>query len=78
MITKSVRFREKSRISRNRQRQVPEFRKLQEAIWLTVINEIFKFPPHLFPFCQISHLFEHFRLHELPNSKMIHLEFPHY
>ena len=23
------------------------FRKLQEATWLTVINKIFKFPPHL-------------------------------
>ena len=22
------------------------FRKLQEAIWLTVINRVFKFPPH--------------------------------
>ena len=36
------------------------FRKLQEAIWLTVINEIFKFPPHLGPFCQINYLFELF------------------
>ena len=32
--------------------------KLLEAIWLTVVNEIFKFPPHLGPFCQISYLFE--------------------
>ena len=31
--------------------------KLLEAFWLTVINEIFKFPPHLDPFCQISYLF---------------------
>ena len=30
------------------------FRKLQEAIWLTVINEIFKFPPLLDPFCQVD------------------------
>ena len=36
------------------------FRKLQEAIWLTVINEIFKFPPRLGPFCQINYLSEHF------------------
>ena len=28
----------------------PKFRKLQEVIWLTVINEIFKFPPHLDPY----------------------------
>ena len=34
--------------------------KLLEAMWLTVINEIFKFPPHLGPFCQISYLFELF------------------
>ena len=26
------------------------FRKLQEAMWLTVIIEIFKFPPHFDPF----------------------------
>ena len=32
--------------------------KLLEALWLIVINEIFKFPPHLGPFCQISYLFE--------------------
>ena len=37
-----------------------KFRKLQEAIWLTVINEIFKFPPRLGPFCQINYLFELF------------------
>ena len=36
------------------------FRKLQEAIWLTVINEIFKFPPRLGPFCQINYLSELF------------------
>ena len=30
------------------------FRKLQEAIWLTVI----KFPPRLGPSCQINYLFE--------------------
>ena len=36
------------------------FCKLQEAIWLTVINEIFKFPPRLGLFCQINYLFELF------------------
>ena len=56
-MTKSVRFREKSWISRNWLRQGPKFRKLQEAIWLT---EIFKFLPRLGPFCQINYLFEHF------------------
>ena len=34
------------------------FRKLQEAIWLPVINEIFKFTPRLGPFCEINYLFE--------------------
>ena len=34
------------------------FRKLQEAIWLTVINEIFKFPPHFDLFCQVNCLYE--------------------
>ena len=32
------------------------FRKLQEAIWLTVMNEIFKFLPHLDPFGQKDYL----------------------
>ena len=36
------------------------FCKLQEAIWLTVINVIFKFPPSLGSFCQITYLFELF------------------
>ena len=45
-------------ISRNRLRQGPKFRKLQEAIWLTVINEIFKFPPHFDPFCQVNYSYE--------------------
>ena len=31
------------------------FCKLQEAIWLTVINEIFKFPPHFDPFSQVTY-----------------------
>ena len=34
------------------------FHKLQEAIWLTVINEIFKFPPHFDPLCQVNYLYE--------------------
>ena len=57
---KSLRFREKSWISRNWLRQGPKFRKLQEAIWLTVINEIFKFPPPPVSFCQINYLLELF------------------
>ena len=36
------------------------FRKLQEAIWLTVINEIFKFSPHFVPFSQVNYLHELF------------------
>ena len=55
---KSIRFPEKSWISRNWLRQGPKFRKLQEAIWLTVINEIFKCPPHFDPFCQVNYLYE--------------------
>ena len=35
-----------------------EFFKLQEAIWLPAINEIFKIPPHLDSFYQINVLFE--------------------
>lgn len=31
-------------ISRNQHRQGPEFCKLRDAIWLTVMNEMFKFP----------------------------------
>ena len=34
------------------------FRKLQEAIWLTIINEIFKFSPHSYPFDQVNYLYE--------------------
>ena len=34
------------------------FCKLQEAIWATVINKIFKSPPRLGPFCQINYLLE--------------------
>ena len=46
--------------SRNWLKQGPKIPKLQEAIWLTVINEIFKFPPRLGPFCQINYLSELF------------------
>ena len=53
-----VRFCEKNRILRNRQRQGPEFCKLQEAIWQTVINKIFKFSQHLDPFGHVNYLFE--------------------
>ena len=49
---------EMCQISRNWQRQGPKFRKLQEAIWLTAINEIFKFPPDLGSFCQVNYFFE--------------------
>ena len=59
-LTKSVRFREKRWISRNWLRQRPKFRKLQEAIWLTVIKEIFKFSPHFVPFSQVNYLYELF------------------
>ena len=34
------------------------FRKLQEAIWLTVINEIFKLPPYFDPFGYMNYLYE--------------------
>ena len=34
------------------------FCKLPEAIWLTVTNEIFKFPPRLVPLCQINYVYE--------------------
>ena len=35
-----------------------KFRKLQEAIWLTVINEIIKIPPHFDPFIQVNYFYE--------------------
>ena len=57
---KSIRFCEKCWILRNWRKQGSKFCKLQEAIWLTVINEILKFPPRLGSFCQISYLFELF------------------
>ena len=56
-FTKSVRFREKSRISRN-PRQGPKFCKLQDAIRVTVISEIFKFLQNLNPFGQENFLHE--------------------
>ena len=34
------------------------FSKLQEVIWLTVINKIFKVPPHFNFFCQVNCLYE--------------------
>ena len=37
-----------------------KFRKLQEAIWLTVNNEIFKFPPHFDPFGYVKSFYEFF------------------
>ena len=37
---------------------VSRLRKLEEAIWLTVCNEIFKLPPDLGPFCQRNYLFK--------------------
>ena len=64
--TKSIRFREKSWISRNWLRQSLKFHKLQEALWPTIINkifkfpEIFKFPPRLGLLCQINYLLELF------------------
>ena len=56
IVIKELRFRKKNWISRNWPKQGPKFGKLQEAIWLTVINEIFKFPPRLGPFSQINYL----------------------
>ena len=34
------------------------FRKLQKAIWLTLITKIFKFPPHFYPFGYVNYLYE--------------------
>ena len=48
----------KSWILKNRQRQGPKLCNLQEAIRLIVINEIFKFPPHLDPFGQKNEIFK--------------------
>ena len=45
-------------ISRNRLKQGPKFLKLQEAICLTVVDEIFKFPRHLDLFSQVNYLCE--------------------
>ena len=45
-----MRFRQNSQTSRNQLRQGPKFCKLQKAIWLTLIKEIFKFQPSLDPF----------------------------
>ena len=35
-----------------------KFRKLQRAIWLTVIKEIFKLPPHFDTFIYVNYLYE--------------------
>ena len=51
-LMKYVRFSEKCRNLRNSWIHSPKFRKLREAIWLSVINEIFQFPPHSNSFCQ--------------------------
>ena len=55
-------------------RQGPKFHKSKEVIWLTVINEIFKFPPRLDTFGYVNYL------HELssnyqndPAQNMMHL-----
>ena len=40
--------------------QGAKFRKLKEAICLTVIKEIIKFPPHLDPFGYVNYLHELF------------------
>ena len=45
----------KSRISQIPLSQSRKFRKFQEDILLTVINEIFKFPPHSDPFGQVNY-----------------------
>ena len=48
---------------------------MQEAIWLTAVNEIFKFPKHLDPFSQVNYFVQTLsKLPELPNSKMILLD----
>ena len=39
-------------------REYPKCKLQDDAIWLTVINEIFKFPSHLDHFFQIKYLFE--------------------
>ena len=40
--------------------EVLSFCKLQEARWLTVINEIFKFPQHFDAFRYVTYLYELF------------------
>ena len=42
-------FAKKSQTLQNRLRERPQFPKLQETILLILINEIFKFRPHLGP-----------------------------
>ena len=70
-----IAVKEMCQISRNRPRQGPQFRKLQEAIELTVINEIIKFPPRLVSFGQETlFVWILLRLPELPKSKMMRLD----
>ena len=60
---KSVRLCEKVRFC-------PKFRKLQEATWLPVINEIFKFPRHSDPFCQLNYLLKSLQATRITRSKI--------
>ena len=64
-----------------------EFRKLLETIWLAIINEIYKFPPHLEPFCQeiyLHKLFLGYNNSQLKNdtfgpvSRLLDLNFVNY
>ena len=60
------------------------FRKLQEAIWLTVINEIFKLPPHFYHFGYVNYLYELAQIAQLKNntfgwvSKVLERDFVNY
>ena len=58
-ISKSVKFREKSRIAQNRRRHSPILQ-ITGRLCVTVINEIFKLPPNLGHFCPINYLFDIF------------------
>ena len=55
-------------------RQGPKFHKSKEVIWLTVINEIFKFPPLLDPFGYVNYLHElSSNYQNYPAQNMMHL-----
>ena len=64
------------------------FRKLQEAIWLTVIDEILKFSPHFYPLGQVNYLYMNSsrttRIIQLKNdtsglfSRLLERDFLHY